>query len=165
MAIIGHHNAWWWDTLENGEASRCAPYFDIDWNAQEERLHNQILLPVLGDHYGRVLAAGEISMERQGGHFVVRYHEHTFPAAPESQIVSIPRMKIGAALVLCAPFLPMLFQGEEFGASSPVLYFTDHCEPGLAAAVSRGHWDRVCVEFCWMQTWLVRTRRHLGLSS
>src|SRR5437588_6517358 len=25
MAIIGDHNAWWWDTLENGAASRYAP--------------------------------------------------------------------------------------------------------------------------------------------
>src|ERR1700678_2781567 len=30
MAITGHHNVWWWDTLENGAASRYAPYFDIE---------------------------------------------------------------------------------------------------------------------------------------
>src|SRR5947209_8561810 len=70
MAISGHHNAWWWDTLENGALSRYAPYFDIEWNAPEERLRNKILLPVLGDHYGRVLAAGEIRLERQDGSFV-----------------------------------------------------------------------------------------------
>src|SRR5262249_36138399 len=35
-------------------------------------------------------------------------------------------------------FVPMLFQGEEFGASSPFLYFTDHGDPKLAAAVSKG---------------------------
>ena len=84
MAITGNHNRWWWDTLENGEASRYAPYFDIEWNAPEERLRHKILLPVLGDHYGRVLAAGEISLVRQDGRFIVRYHEHTFPVAPES---------------------------------------------------------------------------------
>jgi len=65
MAITGHHNRWWWDTLENGEASRYAPYFDIEWNAPEERLRHKILLPVLGDHYGRVLAVGEIVLARQ----------------------------------------------------------------------------------------------------
>jgi maltooligosyltrehalose trehalohydrolase len=32
----------------------------------------------------------------------------------------------------------MLFQGEEWGASSPFLYFTDHREPELGAAVKRG---------------------------
>src|SRR5256885_12919500 len=30
MAITGHHNLWWWDTLENGPDSRYALYFDID---------------------------------------------------------------------------------------------------------------------------------------
>ena len=84
MAITGHQNRWWWDTLENGEASRYAPYFDIEWNAPEERLRHKILLPVLGDHYGVVLALGEIALARQDGHFIVRYHDHTFPIAPES---------------------------------------------------------------------------------
>ncbi len=60
------------------------PISDIDWNSPEERLRNRILLPVLSDHYGRVLAAGEIRLERQEGHFLFRYHDQTFPAAPES---------------------------------------------------------------------------------
>jgi len=84
MAIAGRENAWWWDTLENGTLSRYAPYFDIDWNAPEERLRNKILLPLLGDHYGRILAAGELKLERNAGSFVIRYFEHTFPVAPES---------------------------------------------------------------------------------
>jgi (1->4)-alpha-D-glucan 1-alpha-D-glucosylmutase len=84
MAISGRQNLWWWDTLENGEASRYAPYFDIEWNAPEERLRHKILLPVLGDHYGRLLAAGEIRLAWEDGRFVVRYHDHVFPLAPES---------------------------------------------------------------------------------
>jgi len=80
----GEQNPWWWDTLENGPLSRYAPYFDIEWNAPEERLRNKILLPVLGDHIGRVIAASEICLERRGGSFVIRYFEHVFPAAPES---------------------------------------------------------------------------------
>jgi (1->4)-alpha-D-glucan 1-alpha-D-glucosylmutase len=84
MAIAGQHNAWWWDTLENGAASRYAPYFDIEWNAPEERLRNKILLPVLGDHYGLVLAAGDLKLERRGGSFVIRYFENIFPVSPES---------------------------------------------------------------------------------
>lgn len=55
-----------------------------------------------------------------------------------SHLLSIRMLKIGAALVLCAPFLPMLFQGEEFGANTPFLYFTDHQDPALPAAVSNG---------------------------
>jgi maltooligosyltrehalose trehalohydrolase len=55
-----------------------------------------------------------------------------------SQLVSVRRLHVGAALVLTAPFVPMLFQGEEWGASSPFLYFTDHDDPDLARAVSEG---------------------------
>jgi maltooligosyltrehalose trehalohydrolase len=55
-----------------------------------------------------------------------------------SQLMSVERLKIGAAVVLCSPFVPMLFQGEEFGAFTPFQYFTNHQEPDLARAVSEG---------------------------
>jgi maltooligosyltrehalose trehalohydrolase len=48
------------------------------------------------------------------------------------------RLKVAAALVLTAPFVPMLFQGEEWGASTPWQYFTDHPDPELGRAVSEG---------------------------
>lgn len=83
MAIVGG-NRWWWDVLENGEASRYAPYFDIEWIGPEERYRHKILLPVLGDHYGLILSSGQIQLEYRDGHFIVRYHDHTFPLAPES---------------------------------------------------------------------------------
>jgi maltooligosyltrehalose trehalohydrolase len=53
-------------------------------------------------------------------------------------LVSPGKLKIAAALVLMSPFVPMLFQGEEFAASAPFLYFTDHEDPELAKAVSEG---------------------------
>lgn len=46
--------------------------------------------------------------------------------------------KIAAAIVLLGPYIPMLFMGEEWGASTPFLYFTDHEDPELARAVSIG---------------------------
>ncbi len=55
-----------------------------------------------------------------------------------SQLVSLGRAKIAAACVLTSPFVPMLFQGEEWGASTPFQYFTDHPEPELARAVREG---------------------------
>jgi maltooligosyltrehalose trehalohydrolase len=55
-----------------------------------------------------------------------------------AHLVGAEGAKVAAALVLTAPFVPMLFQGEEWGASSPFLYFTDHSDPELAAAVSEG---------------------------
>jgi maltooligosyltrehalose trehalohydrolase len=47
-------------------------------------------------------------------------------------------LAVGAALVLTSPFVPMLFMGEEWGASTPWLYFTDHTDAELGASVSKG---------------------------
>ncbi|HEY7512559.1 MAG TPA: malto-oligosyltrehalose trehalohydrolase [Vicinamibacteria bacterium] len=55
-----------------------------------------------------------------------------------SRLMSTGRLKVAAALVLGSPFLPMLFQGEEWGASTPFPYFTDHEDRALGEAVSRG---------------------------
>jgi maltooligosyltrehalose trehalohydrolase len=58
------------------------------------------------------------------------------------------RAKIAAALVLLAPFIPMLFQGEEWAASSPFLYFADHSDRELARQVSEGR-KREFLSFGW----------------
>jgi (1->4)-alpha-D-glucan 1-alpha-D-glucosylmutase len=84
MAISGPENPWWWDVLENGPSSLYAPYFDVDWDPPESYLRNRVLLPIFGDHFGRVLEAGEIRLERLEGSFHVCYHEHRLPAAPRS---------------------------------------------------------------------------------
>jgi maltooligosyltrehalose trehalohydrolase len=55
-----------------------------------------------------------------------------------SHLMNFGRLKIAAALVLTAPFIPMLFQGEEWGATSPFLYFTDHEDPELGRNVTEG---------------------------
>jgi maltooligosyltrehalose trehalohydrolase len=55
-----------------------------------------------------------------------------------SHLLSPGLLKVGAALVLTSPFVPMLFQGEEWGARSPFLYFTAHEDPELAEAVRAG---------------------------
>ena len=84
MAVSGRANAWWWDVLENGPSSRYASYFDIDWDPPERKLIAQVLVPVLGDHYGRVLENGELVLVREGGSFLVRYHEHELPVSPRT---------------------------------------------------------------------------------
>jgi maltooligosyltrehalose trehalohydrolase len=55
-----------------------------------------------------------------------------------SQLMSLGRLKVAAALVFTVPFVPLLFQGEEWGASSPFQYFTDLEDPELGRAVSEG---------------------------
>ncbi|MGQ0625568.1 MAG: malto-oligosyltrehalose trehalohydrolase [Sporichthyaceae bacterium] len=53
-------------------------------------------------------------------------------------LTSPGRLRIAAALLLTSPFIPLLFQGEEWAASAPFLYFTDHEDPELGALVSAG---------------------------
>lgn len=84
MAISSLENAWWRDVLENGRAGIHARYFDVDWSEKDSRFGNKVLLPILGDQYGRVLEKGEIMLERRDEIFFVRYFEHTFPMSPRS---------------------------------------------------------------------------------
>jgi (1->4)-alpha-D-glucan 1-alpha-D-glucosylmutase len=84
MAITGPENRWWWDVLENGPSSPWASHFDVTWHPPAEKLHDTVLLPILGDHYGRVLDRGEITVERHGPTFTIRYLDHELPVAPRS---------------------------------------------------------------------------------
>jgi maltooligosyltrehalose trehalohydrolase len=56
-----------------------------------------------------------------------------------SHLMNLQRLKMGAAIVLLSPFVPMLFQGEEWGATAPFQYFVDFSDdPALADAVRKG---------------------------
>jgi maltooligosyltrehalose trehalohydrolase len=54
------------------------------------------------------------------------------------EVVGLERAKIAAALVFASPFIPMIFQGEEWAASSPFQYFADHEDEEMARLVSEG---------------------------
>ena len=53
-------------------------------------------------------------------------------------LVGARRAKLAAALLFTSPFVPMLFQGEEWAASTPFLYFCDLTSPELRKAVREG---------------------------
>ncbi|WP_437594951.1 malto-oligosyltrehalose synthase [Sorangium sp. So ce1000] len=84
MGVGTSDNAWWNDVLENGPSSLYAPFFDIDWAPLKTELKQKVLLPVLGDHYGRVLERGELKIELDHGAFVLRYFDHVFPVNPRT---------------------------------------------------------------------------------
>jgi (1->4)-alpha-D-glucan 1-alpha-D-glucosylmutase len=77
-------NGWWRDVLANGPRSRFAGYFDVDWAPAKPELRGKVLLPVLGDLYGRVLERGELRLENRDGALVVRYFDRSFPIDPVS---------------------------------------------------------------------------------
>lgn len=86
MGIADPHNVWWQDVLENGPCSTFAKYFDIDWNPPKEALRGKVLLPVLGDQFGRVVEEGQLQLAYEEQRFVVRYFEHAFPTDPRSWV-------------------------------------------------------------------------------
>ena len=86
MGVGTGTNAWWNDVLENGPVSVFAPFFDVDWAPLKQELTGKVLLPILGDQYGRVLEQGQLTLQYRAadGVFGVSYYETTLPIAPRS---------------------------------------------------------------------------------
>ena len=55
-----------------------------------------------------------------------------------SQSLSYGQLALAAVLSLTSPFTPMLFMGEEYGATTPWQFFTSHPEPELGKATAEG---------------------------
>jgi (1->4)-alpha-D-glucan 1-alpha-D-glucosylmutase len=100
MGIAGSRNTWWSDVLEHGPASAYSGHFDIEWDPPLAELRDKVLLPILGDQYGRVLENQELTLERRGGEFVIRYFDTVLPVAPEtfSQILQFRGEELAARL-------------------------------------------------------------------
>ncbi len=84
MCIADPGNVWWSDVLENGPGSPHAGWFDVDWHPPKPELKDRVLLPFLGDQYGRVLEDGALRVAYQEGAFLVRYGPLVFPLAPRT---------------------------------------------------------------------------------
>jgi (1->4)-alpha-D-glucan 1-alpha-D-glucosylmutase len=82
---IGNSNLWWNDVLENGPSSPYAGFFDIDWHsALKPELQDKVLLPMLGDPYGKALELGQLTLHYDAGAFAIHYFEHHFPVSPDT---------------------------------------------------------------------------------
>ena len=81
MGIGDPGNYRWLDVLENGPASIYARFFDINWRPSGGQPQNQLKLvvPTLGDQYGKVLENGELEVEYADGAFGIAYYDHRFP--------------------------------------------------------------------------------------
>ena len=82
MGVSEPLNQWWMDVLENGPSSPFAHFFDIDWHPLKTDLRDKVLLPILGDQYGRVLERGELKVHFEAGVFYLTYWERRLPIAP-----------------------------------------------------------------------------------
>jgi maltooligosyltrehalose trehalohydrolase len=113
-----------------GKALRHAFVYDGNFSAHRRRNHGRSTEGLSGHRF-----LGYLQNHDQIGNRAI--------GERSSQLMSLGRLKIGAALVFTSPFVPMIFQGEEWGASTPFCFFTDHREPELAKAVREGR----CQEF------------------
>jgi maltooligosyltrehalose trehalohydrolase len=126
--LTGEHSGWYGDYVSLprlAKALRQAWVYDGEYSAFRRR------------SYGRSPAG------LSGSQFVVctQNHDQIGNRAlgdRTSVMLSPARLKIAAALLLTAPFTPMIFQGEEWGASTPFPYFTDHEDQALAQAIRDG---------------------------
>ena len=86
MGIAGPFNRWWLDVLERGRASPHAAFFDIRWHERtgEGGDDARVLAPLLPDHYGRLLEAGELKLVYEDGGLALAQAGTRFPVRPET---------------------------------------------------------------------------------
>jgi len=84
MCIESSDNIWWMDVLENGMSSPYAHFFDIDWEPVKKELTGKVLLPFLGDQYGKVLENGDLQLLFREGAFYVQCYTLQIPVEPKS---------------------------------------------------------------------------------
>jgi maltooligosyltrehalose trehalohydrolase len=108
--------------------------YDGIYSGYRRRVHGR---PVHGISQHRFL--GYIQDHDQVGNRAVGDRIH--------HIAGLERTKAAAAIVLLSPFIPMIFQGEEWACSAPFQYFADH-EPEMARQVSEGR-KREFAAFGW----------------
>lgn len=85
MGVGGADNPLWLDVLEWGPGSRFAGWFDIDWEPAAGYLSEKLLIPVLGEQYGRTLEDGKLVLkfDPAAGEFAVwAYDTHKLPIHP-----------------------------------------------------------------------------------
>ncbi|HEY5837085.1 malto-oligosyltrehalose trehalohydrolase [Streptomyces sp.] len=88
-----------------------------------------------GRHHGRPLDVAAVPAHRLLGY--AQTHDQVGNRATGDRLTP-DQLGAAAALVLTSPFTPMLFMGEEWGAATPWQFFTDHDDPELGAAITRG---------------------------
>ena len=100
MGIEGALNPWWRDVLEHGPSSPYARFFDIDWHPLKRALENKILLPLLGEPYGKVLESDGFRVEFSAGDFRLRHGGLTLPLALRS---TLPLLRRAGEILAPAP--------------------------------------------------------------
>jgi malto-oligosyltrehalose synthase/4-alpha-glucanotransferase len=78
-------NPWLTDLLEKGKQSQYSSYFDVAWNSR--LFQGKLMVPFLGTDLNEILEQEAIKVEYQGGRFVLKYEDATYPLSPESYLL------------------------------------------------------------------------------
>ena len=86
---------------------------------------------------------GSSSRDRPARKFVVFSQNHDqvgnrMRGERVTSLISFEALKLAAGTVICSPYVPLIFMGEEYGEDAPFLYFIDHSNPDLIEAVRKG---------------------------
>jgi (1->4)-alpha-D-glucan 1-alpha-D-glucosylmutase len=84
MCIADARNTRWRDVLENGPGSVWIDFFDIDWGPPKAELAGKVLLPILGEQFGRELESGALRVELEAGALRLRRGDDVLPLTPPS---------------------------------------------------------------------------------
>jgi maltooligosyltrehalose trehalohydrolase len=130
VALTGETQGYYADFADPQALAKVmhSPFFhDGSWSSFRER------------HHGRPVDTSSLP----GWRFVASLQTHDQVgnrATGDRLSATLPPglLACGAAILLTSPWTPMLFMGEEWGAGTPWQYFTDHTDPALGEAVTRG---------------------------
>ena len=92
MGVGGADNPLWLDVLEWGPDAAHAGWFDIEWDPQRRYLHNKLLVPLLGDHYGIELERGMLRAASTTSRTAVSRSGPTAPTSCRSPRPTTPRI-------------------------------------------------------------------------
>jgi maltooligosyltrehalose trehalohydrolase len=126
--LTGERTGYYADFGTVGDVARALTHgyvYDGRYSKFRKRVHGRPLGDLLGSQLlGYLQDHDQIGNRAQGERI--------------GHLTSPGLLRAGAALVFTSPFVPMLFQGEEWNASAPFQYFVDHEDPSLAEAVRTG---------------------------
>jgi maltooligosyltrehalose trehalohydrolase len=128
VALTGETGGYYADFTDPAMLARALsePYvYDGRFAPTRDRRHGRPAGPIGGDRFVAFLQNHDQVGNRARGERI-------------AHLVGDGRVRIGAALLLTAPYVPLLFAGEEWGASTPFPYFAGHEDPDLAEAVRKG---------------------------
>lgn len=129
VALTGRREAYYTDY--RGQAQELLSTIKRGFLYQGQRYHWQ------------AQARGSVVTSQPASTFVIFTQNHdqvanTLHGERITHMTSPSRYRALTALMLLAPATPMLFMGQEFGASNPFLYFADFADTALAASVHKG---------------------------